>query len=244
MHWLRGIGSFSAVALALSLVSCDQAKEAANPTKATPDASQSAEAKSPGVSAPLGTKRSVWPPQAGPAYNPPVRAEAVAKTQRGRFQQEISTSAPLKTIRANDTVTIPVVVKNLSQETWSATGNAGSLGAVRLAYHWLKQLDNSVQQEGSKTPPAPEARQCVRALPQSTRSRQHSRGTMVVFDGIRTPLPHDLKPGEQAALSATIQGPPQTGEFILRVTMVEEGVAWFEQWGGQPLDLPVTVMAQ
>lgn len=71
-----------------------------------------------------------------------------------------------------------------------------------------------------------------------------STGKTVVFDGIRTELPHDLAPEESISLNATIQAPNQVGDFRLRLTMVQEAVAWFETARAQPLDIPVTVTAQ
>ncbi len=71
-----------------------------------------------------------------------------------------------------------------------------------------------------------------------------SAGKTVVFDGIRTELPHDLAPEETVSLDATIQAPDQAGDFRLRLTMVQEAVTWFEAAGAQPLDVPVTISAQ
>jgi hypothetical protein len=50
---------------------------------------------------------------------------------------------------------------------------------------------------------------------------------MVVFDGLRTPLPRDLGFGESVTLRATIQRPPRPANILLHVTMVQEAVAWF-----------------
>ncbi len=69
-------------------------------------------------------------------------------------------------------------------------------------------------------------------------------GTVVVLDGARTKLPQDLAPGKSVSLAATIQAPVKTGNFTLRLTMVQEKVAWFDDKGAQLLDMPVTVTAQ
>ena len=69
-------------------------------------------------------------------------------------------------------------------------------------------------------------------------------GKVVVYDGLRTELPYDLAPGEAVTLNAKIQAPAQEGDFMLRLSMVQEGVAWFEDRGAQPLDIPVTLTAQ
>jgi cell division septation protein DedD len=69
------------------------------------------------------------------------------------------------------------------------------------------------------------------------------KGRMVVFDGERTPLPHDLKPGDSVALKALIQPPEKAGSYILEITLVQEGVAWFPEKGGGKLSIPVEVAA-
>ena len=38
-----------------------------------------------------------------------------------------------------------------------------------------------------------------------------------------------------------VYAPGQPGRYILRVTMVQENVAWFEDRGAKPLDIPVLV---
>jgi hypothetical protein len=69
-------------------------------------------------------------------------------------------------------------------------------------------------------------------------------GNLVVLDGHRTTLPRDLAPGETVSLNAVVQAPDRAGDFTLRLSMVQEAVAWFDERGGQPLDIPVTVRAQ
>ena len=69
-------------------------------------------------------------------------------------------------------------------------------------------------------------------------------GTVVVRDGVRTKFPQDLAPGESVSLAATIQAPAEAEEYVLRLTMVQEKVAWFDDKGGQTLNIPVTVTVQ
>jgi hypothetical protein len=66
---------------------------------------------------------------------------------------------------------------------------------------------------------------------------------MVVFDGLRTPLPHDLNPGESVMIRATIRAPEKAGQYMLHVTMVQEGVAWFSESDGGQLSIPVAASA-
>jgi hypothetical protein len=65
---------------------------------------------------------------------------------------------------------------------------------------------------------------------------------VVVFDGFKTPLPRDLNPGESITLRAAIRAPEKTGEHLLHVTMVQEGV-WFSEKDGGHLSIPVSVSA-
>ena len=67
------------------------------------------------------------------------------------------------------------------------------------------------------------------------------KGATAVFDGLRTPLPRDLKPGESVDLKAAIQAPEKPGRYILEVTLVQERSAWFPEKNGAKLVLPVTV---
>ena len=64
---------------------------------------------------------------------------------------------------------------------------------------------------------------------------------MVVFDGLRTPLPRDLKPGESVTLRAAIRAPEKAGEYMLHVTLVQEGVAWFSEKDGGQILIPISV---
>ena len=67
------------------------------------------------------------------------------------------------------------------------------------------------------------------------------KGATIVFDGLRTPLPRDLKPAESVDLKAAIQAPAKPGRYILEVTLVQERSAWFPEKNGAKLVLPVTV---
>ena len=69
------------------------------------------------------------------------------------------------------------------------------------------------------------------------------KGRTVVFDGLRTPLPRELSPGEMLRLHAAIQAPNHQGRYTLEVTMVQEGVAWFPEMDGAKLVVPVNVVS-
>jgi hypothetical protein len=68
-----------------------------------------------------------------------------------------------------------------------------------------------------------------------------SDGAVVVYDGLRTELPRDLLGGEQVEVEARVRAPADPGRFVLRLTLVQEAVAWFDAQGGSPLDLAVEV---
>ena len=64
---------------------------------------------------------------------------------------------------------------------------------------------------------------------------------IVVFEGLRTPLPRDLNPGEAVTLKAVIRAPEKAGEYMLHVTLVQEGVAWFSEKDGGQILIPILV---
>jgi hypothetical protein len=69
-------------------------------------------------------------------------------------------------------------------------------------------------------------------------------GREVVHDGERTFLAADLPVGSTAKLSATVTAPPGAGDYTLRFTLVQEGVAWFDDEGAKPVEIPVKVEGQ
>ena len=64
----------------------------------------------------------------------------------------------------------------------------------------------------------------------------------IVWDGARTPLPHDIGPGESISIdNIHIVAPKDTGSFRLQLTLLNEGVTWFDAHGGSTIIVPVTV---
>ncbi len=67
-------------------------------------------------------------------------------------------------------------------------------------------------------------------------------GEVIEFHGERTPLPHDLAPGESVTLPCFVRTPETTGRMRLRWTLVQEDVAWFDARDARSaLDCGVTV---
>ena len=67
-------------------------------------------------------------------------------------------------------------------------------------------------------------------------------GSILVFDGRRTSLPHDLRAEEGVSLLVDIDPPPVPGPACLQLTVVQEGRAWFEEFGFQCINLHVDVL--
>ena len=59
-------------------------------------------------------------------------------------------------------------------------------------------------------------------------------GTVLRDDLGRTPLPHDMAPGEEVRLDVRIPGRLAPGRYLLKYDMVVEYVTWFEQYGSLP----------
>lgn len=60
-------------------------------------------------------------------------------------------------------------------------------------------------------------------------------GNMVVWDGLRNPLPNDVAPGAAATVTALVRTPDRPGAYTLTFDLVREGVAWFGSLGALPL---------
>lgn len=54
-------------------------------------------------------------------------------------------------------------------------------------------------------------------------------GAVVVFDGRRTAIRPGVATGHTMTCSLAVEAPPEPGAYILRVTLVQEGVAWFDE---------------
>jgi O-antigen ligase len=54
----------------------------------------------------------------------------------------------------------------------------------------------------------------------------------LVFEGLRSVLPHDVGPGETVNVLAIVQAPPASGTYRLQWDLVHETVTWFERKQG------------
>ncbi|MCB0972126.1 MAG: methyltransferase domain-containing protein [Acidimicrobiales bacterium] len=67
-------------------------------------------------------------------------------------------------------------------------------------------------------------------------------GDVAVWEGLRSPLPHDVAVGEEVLVDpVTIQAPATPGAYRLDLTLVQEGIAWFDHEGCTTLPIDVVV---
>ena len=70
-----------------------------------------------------------------------------------------------------------------------------------------------------------------------------SNGNIVVNDGLRSNLPAPILPSADAVIEAKVQTPLQCGEYILRLTLVQELIQWFDEPDiGQKIDFPINIV--
>lgn len=62
-------------------------------------------------------------------------------------------------------------------------------------------------------------------------------GAVTVYEGMRTPLPCNVAPGETTIVPVWVRAPDEPGDHLLEIDLVHEHVRWFEA----PLPLTVTV---
>jgi hypothetical protein len=66
-------------------------------------------------------------------------------------------------------------------------------------------------------------------------------GKVVINDDGRAALFRNLKPGEQTELAIVVNAPKTSGQYLLELDMLQEGVSWFGLLGSPTLRLPVRV---
>jgi hypothetical protein len=98
-------------------------------------------------------------------------------------------------------------------------------------------FDVDVRNSGARDWPAEGAK----PITLSYHWRDDATGKLVVYDGIRTPLPHDVAPGTTVRLPAAVRAPAQPGRFRLHLEMVHEYTTWFGDQGDAGYDAVVDV---
>ena len=67
-------------------------------------------------------------------------------------------------------------------------------------------------------------------------------GNAIVWDGLRTPLPRSVAPGERVETELAVRCPIPPGRYRLAVDLVAERRAWFGEVGGEPPEREVEVL--
>lgn len=67
-------------------------------------------------------------------------------------------------------------------------------------------------------------------------------GNVLIYDGIRTPLPNTVSPRTEIILSAKVKAPSQPGKYVIEFDIVREHISWFAQQGSKPTSVSVEVM--
>ncbi len=70
----------------------------------------------------------------------------------------------------------------------------------------------------------------------------NSDGTVHLYDGLRTPLNCELiEPGKQSEEVVNVQMPTISGKYTLVLTLLQEGICWFEDKGFTPALIEVNI---
>lgn len=227
MRYKSFLGVVSAIAVGGVIAACNQPEK--KESAALP--SQVEEAKAPETQ----------------EVSPLAEKEREASAQKRRFAQSLKVEKPIQTLQVGQVITIPVEVKNLGPEPWLTDVSPSGERPVKLWYHWIDWTQGAPAAAEQAAPVVAEqkkeqqrTRQPRLRLPRRTNTLR-KEGKVVEFGGIRTPLPHVVNSMEAALVEATVKAPSRPGAFVLRLTMMREGEGSFENKGGMPLDLPVTV---
>lgn len=67
-------------------------------------------------------------------------------------------------------------------------------------------------------------------------------GEVAVWDGLRTPLPRVMHRGDSDDIFMAVSAPHEPGHYLLEVTMLEEGIRWYDdRVGTLPLRIETVV---
>jgi hypothetical protein len=66
-------------------------------------------------------------------------------------------------------------------------------------------------------------------------------GKMLPYDGWRTIIPYPIFAGQERNIKMTIIAPPNDGNYIMEMDLVQIGYTWFKDKGGQTTRIPIKV---
>ena len=67
------------------------------------------------------------------------------------------------------------------------------------------------------------------------------RGNAIWWDGLRTPFPRPVAPGETVEVDVLVDAPRPPGRYVLRFDLVEEHRFWLSEVGVETLDIELDV---
>jgi hypothetical protein len=118
------------------------------------------------------------------------------------FSQEIASPVGKLNLSANQSIQVPVTIKNPSTDSWFAEGPY----PIHISYKWFND------------------------------------GRILPIEGERTALSvAPVRPNESVQENVRIVAPGAPGSYQLQITLVQEGVAWFNLSGAKPLVIAATV---
>jgi hypothetical protein len=65
---------------------------------------------------------------------------------------------------------------------------------------------------------------------------------VLVYDGMRVPLPQKVAPGEEVIVDLTVQAPNKCGNYLINIDVVRENVTWLGSVGSTTCTTPLNVV--
>jgi len=108
---------------------------------------------------------------------------------------------------------------------------------TRLSLHPGQEVKIPVRIENPGQEPWPS----TGPFPVNVSYKWFNGATMLPVEGERTPLPGPVGPDQSVNVDVRVVAPNQLGNFALRISLVQEAVAWFMLKSNTFLELPATV---
>ena len=161
------------------------------------------------------------------------------RAAHGLVRLPVAPAPPGAPVAPSEPAVVPLHVIDEVWDDWQMPSEAytARLEVVErdLAFqaHGGRVLHVAVENGGTRTWPSPHGpgpliRMSYRWLDET--------GAVVVPEGLRTPLPGPVGPGERAVVAVSITA-PAAGSYLLELDLLDEGVTWF----GIDARLPVSV---
>jgi hypothetical protein len=98
-----------------------------------------------------------------------------------------------------------------------------SSAITRLALHRAQKISLPVQIQN----PGSETWVGTARFPVTVSYKWFESGNMLPIEGERTVFPGSIQPGAATTVNIRVVAPERPGHYALRITLVQEGVAWF-----------------